>query len=420
MGRLEQSRLTSTGGPRETAEGAAVATDNPGAGGDGPADALDVVAFPDYRAVNPYQRELERELADRGVSATTTGRGTKWAPLLSAVSAEGRPDVLHVHFFHQVMIASSAPSPIRPFVSALLSLRLVLELTILKLRGVELVWTAHDLLNHEREAIRTELAFKHVIIRLLVDGIIVHCSSAKQIVRETYRLPERVEERMTVIPHGHFVDEYPNEVDRAEARSRLDIPEQDTVFLFFGWIRRYKNVPLLVDTFAELDDDDARLLVVGNPRTEEIEQEVRDAAATDSRVETRLEFVPDDEVQYYMNAADVAVLPFRTGKQTLLTSGSALLAMSFGKPVIAPALGCVADLVDEAGGFAYESSDRDALLGAMAAAMDADLAAMGAHNFERVSDLTWDEIAARTHEVYLDVVGGRRGGPGQADGAQGD
>jgi glycosyltransferase involved in cell wall biosynthesis len=365
---------------------------------------LDVLAFPDYRDVNPYQRELEEGLQKLGVSISTRNHGGRWFPILERVREHGKPDILHVHFFHHVMVASSMPTWARGPVSALISLRLVIELALLRLAGVKLVWTAHDLMNHERHAIRSEVVFKHLIVRYLCNAIILHCEQAAEPLIGVYRLPESIHRKMTVIPHGHFIDEYPNEVSQSEAREKLDIGGGQTVYLFFGWIRRYKNVPLLIETFAEMDTEDVLLLVVGNPRTDTLRQEVAAASKDDPRVRTRLEFVPDEEVQLYMNAADATVLPFRTGQQTLLTSGSALLAMSFRKAVIAPRVGCVASLVDEEGGFAYEYSDRTALLAAMREATAADLKSMGEYNYRKVSEYTWDKISSKTLETYREVV----------------
>lgn len=363
---------------------------------------LKILAFPDYRDVNPYQQKLEAGLRDRGVSISTVDSGGRWFPVLEAVRQHGTPDVFHAHFFDHMMIVPSISPPYRSLVSALLGLRLVFELLVLRIAGVSLVWTAHDLVNHERHAVRVELAFKHVLVRFLCDAVIIHCSGAADVILDTYRLPERVRRKMTVVPHGHFIDDYPNEVTADEARSRLDL-DDDTIFLFFGWIRRYKNVPLLVETFADLDADDARLLVAGNPRTDALAEEVSRAVEATSHAHARLEFVPDEEVQLYMNAADVVVVPFRTERQTMLTSGSVLLAMSFGKAVIAPRLGCVEDLVDRKGGFAYDSSDRSALLSSMRAALRADLDGMGQYNYQKVKQYEWDQIADVTLDVYRAV-----------------
>jgi len=368
-----------------------------------PNERLNVFFLPDYTEVNPYQRELAEALERQGVSVTTSSKGGKWFPVLQAFYTHRDADVFHCHFFHQMMIGTTISDRLTPIISFALSARLLAELLVVKLLGTKLVWTAHDLLNHERRAMHVELAFKHVIIRFLCDDVIIHCDGAAETLIETYRLPERTHEKMTTVPHGHFIDDYPNEVPREDARENLGFSPNETVFLFFGWIRRYKNVPLLVETFRSLDDEDARLLIVGNPRTDNLRRNVLVQSELDQRVRAVFEFVPDERIQYYMNAADIVVLPFRTGKRSLLTSGSAVLAMSFGKPLIAPRLGCLSDLLDREGGFPYETSDQRALRKAMDAALSADLKQMGQHNYNKARRLDWDVIAVRTLDTYRGV-----------------
>jgi glycosyltransferase involved in cell wall biosynthesis len=158
-----------------------------------------------------------------------------------------------------------------------------------------------------------------------------------------------------------------------------------------------------------------------------VARDVRAAAARDDRVSTALGFVPTSAVQTYLRAADVVALPFRTEHQTLLTSGSVLLAMGFGRAVVAPRLGCVGDTLAAdtpdggtvgpeptvertvaasgsgpvrvvAGGVVYESTAQ--LETALRTALDADLDRMGRRNRAHVETLGWDDIAARTAEVY--------------------
>jgi len=97
-----------------------------------------------------------------------------------------------------------------------------------------------------------------------------------------------------------------------------------------------------------------------------------------------------------MNAADVVVLPF----QDILTSGSALLAMSFGKPVIAPRMGCIPEALDRKGVFLYTHNEEEALLRAFQQASLADLAAMGKYNYRKAKRFDWNEIAQKTCELY--------------------
>jgi glycosyltransferase involved in cell wall biosynthesis len=87
-----------------------------------------------------------------------------------------------------------------------------------------------------------------------------------------------------------------------------------------------------------------------------------------------------------------------------------LLAMSFGRAVIAPRRGCVAETVDERGAVLYDADDPDGLPGALRQAMGADLEAMGRHNAERLPAFDWSRVAEATLDTYREVIARRRPG----------
>jgi len=101
-----------------------------------------------------------------------------------------------------------------------------------------------------------------------------------------------------------------------------------------------------------------------------------------------------------MNAADVIVLPFKD----ILTSGSVILAMSFGKPIIAPTIGCVPDVLDIEGSFLYNALEKDGLVNAMRRVFNSDIIKMGNHNFELAKQFEWDKIAKKTYEIYCECL----------------
>jgi len=226
--------------------------------------------------------------------------------------------------------------------------------------------------------------------------MIVHCHFAQDAVVQAYWLSRRLKDKIAVIPHGSYTATYENSMDRRQARQYFAFGEQDTVFLFLGQIRPYKGVFHLVSAFQKLDRPQARLVIAGMPMNEEIAKELNRHVRADKRIQARLAFIADDEIQFYVNAADVVTLPY----QEVLTSGGVLLAMSFGKAVIAPRLGCIPEVLDNGGAFLYDPRREDGLLHAMRQALNADLAAMGRHNLERARQCSWDEIAQKTYAVY--------------------
>lgn len=147
-----------------------------------------------------------------------------------------------------------------------------------------------------------------------------------------------------VIPHGHYRDAYPDDVTKKEAREALSLPKSSPLLLYFGYIRPYKNVPHLIKTFRALKTD-AHLLVAGQPQTSTLKKEVQQAANGASGVHLHLDFIPKADVQLYFRAADGVVLPYTE----ILNSGSALLALSFDRPVLVPQKGAMGELQEQVG-----------------------------------------------------------------------
>jgi glycosyltransferase involved in cell wall biosynthesis len=349
--------------------------------------AVSVLLLPYFGRENPYQRELAQALRALGLTVRSDVDLTH--PLLNTLRRCGELDVLHLHWTSPFLISKGRA---RSLVKAALFL---VTLLCVKSQGVKIVWTVHDWLDHERRDPQLEWRL-HRLLCHIYDQIIVHCAGAREHITAVYRLPEKIGEKVTVVPHGNFVSSYENTVGQDQARRQLGFGARDTVFLYFGKIRPYKGVLSLTRAFKRLSEDGARLLIVGEPATEALGAQVARDCASDQRIATRLAFVPDGDIQLTMNAADAVVLPFRD----VLTSGSIMLAMSFGKAVIAPSLGCLREHSKSPGVFLYDPSADDGLLRCMRKAFHVDLTERGRRNYEHVMAFGWDTIAERTLAVY--------------------
>ncbi|WP_137286131.1 glycosyltransferase [Halorussus salinisoli] len=356
---------------------------------------------------NPYQSNLADALESRGVSATLASG----YPLstLRTVASEGLPDVLHLHWISPYLVADGRLR------TAAKAVAFVAGLLVARLLGTRIVWTAHNLVEHERRRPEFERFCKRLLVTRVFDRVFVHWPSARRRLVEEYDLSGGQRTDLVTIPHGNYVGDYEDEIDRATARDRLGLSDDEFVFLYFGRIRPYKQVPRLIEAFGRLDADDARLVVAGNATDDELREQVASRAAGDDRVRSVLEYVPDDEVQTYMNAADAVVFPFRD----IFTSGSVLLAMSFGKAVVAPESGCLTDVVGEEGGVLYDpdhseesddAAETDALTRAIREALSRDVARMGRRNYETAVGYSWDDVAERTADAYAELLRSRREG----------
>jgi beta-1,4-mannosyltransferase len=344
--------------------------------------------MPNWTVGNPYQQKLIDASAELGIEITASnGRG--FLPVLGALKDHGPVDVLHVHWTHSFIFGRRAPSPYYH------GWRFVLGLSIAKARGIRVVWTLHNVLDHEPQNPRAELFFRRRIAKL-ADAVLVHCAYAREAASVTYGLSRGDARKFRVIPHPNFIGLYDDSVGEAEARASLELSESDLVFLFFGNIRSYKGVFDLVDAFRKLSFPQAQLLIVGRPWNDDMANALADAVRGDPRVRTVVRFVDPAEVQIFFRAADYVVFPYKE----VLTSGSMLLAMSFAKAVIAPRLGCIPETVDEQCAILYEPGGEESLGEALVAAAGCDAAAMGAASRRRAEQLTWEEAARTSALAY--------------------
>jgi glycosyltransferase involved in cell wall biosynthesis len=348
-----------------------------------------VLSLPDYSRDNPYQRLLAAGLAEEGVTSVGGRPGRRQPfPILLAWVRAGRPRVLHLHWTHEYLKGRAGPTRIN-------RLRFLGQLRALRRLGVRIVWTMHNLGGHEGSRHASEMAVHRELVGL-ADAVICHCAAAREAAIAAYGLGPTEAAKLHVVPHGSYVGAYPDAVSGEEARARLGVPAEGPVLLFLGAVRGYKGTDELVAAFAGIEDPSARLLIAGKPRGGEIEARLAAAAAADRRIVLALRYLADDELQVWLRAADVVVLPFRD----ILTSGSAILALSFGRPVVAPALGCLPETVPAAAGVLYDPDVPSALGEALRVALDGDLAAMGAAARGRAEELDWGSIAAATAGLY--------------------
>jgi beta-1,4-mannosyltransferase len=332
----------------------------------------------DPRSGNPYSELLYRALLrvspDLRVDEFTPRRLLR-----------GRYDVWHLHW-PELMAQRGL---VRTTVFALLVLWA-------RLRGTRLVWTAHNVEGHGTAHRRLERGLMSWLSRRL-DGLVALSESGREAVLERY--PQLAGARGVVVPHGHYVGRYPCTIGRAEARAALGLEASDSVFAFVGRIRPYKNVERLIREFRLLDDPRARLVVAGEPDAE-LSGRLRRAAVGDPRVVLHLRDLPDEELQIFLGAADMVVLPY----ERVLNSGTALLALSFGRPVLVPHGPAMSDLRDELGADAVRVYQGELDAAHLHAALDA-VPPQPETLVARVRSVhDWDTIAARTLELYEAVA----------------
>ncbi len=351
---------------------------------------------------NAYMTLLGDALRETGVDVRTPPLPL-FFPLTRAVLANPDADAMQLDWIYDYYVTTGTGfGPANALISVLRAAAFLVDVALVSLLGVRIVRTVHNERHHEGLYPRTERLVNECVFAV-ADAVTVKCGAAADAIAATYRVPTA--DGMAVVPDGNFVVAYENDVSREAARRDLGIDDDAFVLLFFGLIREYKGVPDLVEAFADLDAPDAELWLVGNPHDDRTEAQVAALARSDPRIETRLEFVPDERIQYFMNAADALALPYRR----ILNSGTAHLGLSYGRPVISPAIGCLPETVPPENEFLYDPSDDDGLAEALRRAYHhPDLESIGSANHRHARSQSWEHAAETLTGLYREPTGGRR------------
>jgi glycosyltransferase involved in cell wall biosynthesis len=263
--------------------------------------------------------------------------------------------------------------------------------------GLRLVWTAHNVLPHE-QVFANDAAAR----RRLVD----HCDAVIAHSHETAaELRQYGAKNVAVIPQGGYQDLYPQSLDRAEARERLGLRGEDFVVAFVGSVHPYKGVDLLIDATAMLPSEPAaRLVVAGGCSDGDYRRSLETAARrAGDRVRLSLERVPDDELQVYLRAADIAAFPFRS----VTNSGSVLLALGFGVPVLIPDLPELAAIpAPAATRYSGGVGDLAHALRRVSTAAESDRRGQATAARAFAAARSWDDVAEATLAVYAQALEG--------------
>jgi len=154
-----------------------------------------------------------------------------------------------------------------------------------------------------------------------------------------------IEPRKPALLVAHpLYDNFGEIVPKAKAREKLSILQNERVILFFGFIRRYKGLDLLLETMNDprIRQAGIRLLIAGEfYEDEKSYQELIHKLDLGSSLLLHTLFIPDDEVKFYLSAADAVIQPYRNATQ----SGVTPLAYHFEKPMIVTNVGGLPALV---------------------------------------------------------------------------
>jgi glycosyltransferase involved in cell wall biosynthesis len=260
-------------------------------------------------------------------------------------------------------------------------------------KGRPVVLTAHDVLPREARPGQRD-AQRRLYER--VDAVVVHTLHGRDRLVDGLGVdPAKVH----VIPHGafrHLTTLAPAELAPAFANTKRP------VVLFFGLLRPYKGVDVLLDAWRRMGAtaSPAELWIVGLPKMDV--RELRAKAPSGVRFVDR--FVSDPEAASYFERADVVVLPYREIDQ----SGVLFTALAFGRPMVLSDVGGFSEIARAGAAEVVPPGDPEALAGALGTLLNdhgrrRQLAARAAQL--AAGPYSWDAVAEAHRRVYRSLVG---------------
>lgn len=203
------------------------------------------------------------------------------------------------------------------------------------------------------------LVKKHTKIICVVDNLIAHeqrffdrpftnyfmntvdaCISMSSAVTQDIKT---VSPKMKIAEHPHPVyDHFGELLSKEEAQAKLNIPKGKKVLLFFGLIRAYKGLDLLLKAMKTLSEK-YYLVIAGEPYEDfSSYQNLIDESGAKDRIQAHTRYISTEEVSLFFSAADAGVLPYKSATQ----SGVAAMAFHFNLPVVVTDTGGLKEMIE--------------------------------------------------------------------------
>ncbi|MEF7616509.1 glycosyltransferase family 4 protein [Aquincola sp. MAHUQ-54] len=274
----------------------------------------------------------------------------------------------------------------------------VLSIVLARLFRLKVVITAHDV-----EAFKRGLSVP-IFVRWAygnADQVIAHNMVSRDELLNTLKIPSS---RVRIIPHGNHLQYVPAEVTRSLARSKLGYSDDEFVIVFFGQIKEVKGLDVLIKAFAKSYEAhrNLRLLIAGKVWKDDFGKyaTIISDLGIEQVVRCEIRYIPDGEVAYFYQCADLIALPYLK----IYQSGVVLMAMSYGRPVLVSDIPGMLEVVeDNVSGLVFRSGDPIDMSRRISQAVESrallDRVAEG--GARRVAeDYDWGVIGRSTLECY--------------------
>jgi len=261
-------------------------------------------------------------------------------------------------------------------------------LPIAKLRNKKIIITIHNVKPHEKSFIKN---FLNKSVINLADEYIVHSEDNKRLfLQET-----KTNKKINVIPHG-IIGIKKGKESKSRLRKKYGFSDKDKVLLFFGNIRDYKGLDILLGSLNKIKPQNIKLIIAGKPweSFDKYNNLIKTYNLT-NKTKLFLEFNSNKRVAELFKLSDLAVFPY---KEFEASSGAGAVALNFEKPIVVTEVGGLPEIVKDKNVIAKPNDVKDLTQKIKYALRN--LKKLEKETKEKAKEFSWNNIVTKTLGVY--------------------
>ncbi len=264
-------------------------------------------------------------------------------------------------------------------------------LLLARVRRKKIILTVHNVSPHENNVINNIL---NRSVFMFADRFIVHSKNNKKIFCRRYKIDPK---KVHVIPHGVLKPARLKNYTKKQSRKFLGLKEKDKVILFFGTIRAYKGVDILIKAFKKAKIKNKKLVIAGKCWKDK--EYYLKLIGNDDNIILIDRFIPTTEVEYYFRAADLVVLPYKRFESA---SGVGALVLSFHVPFIVSKVGGLPELVVDRKHCVFKPGNINELKDKICLIMNSRALREKLKKDSKLKEkeFSWESIVKKTLDVY--------------------
>lgn len=280
-------------------------------------------------------------------------------------------------------------------------------LPLLKLKRKKILISVHNITPHEtkRYVVITDKILNMFIFRF-ADAFIVHNKRNKNRLMELYGIKD---DKIFITGHGVIQPDKICHISKIDAREQLQISTDKKILLFFGYVWRYKGLDILLQSLADIKKEvpNIQLLIVGQTfrywgSWKYYEKIIKKYNLFDYVI-TKLEYIPESEIEPYFGAADLVVLPYKEPFDT--HGGVGALVLGFKKPMVVSDIGGLPEYVKDRQAIVNPDDVTDLSKTIINIFKNKNLyEKLTQDSVDLSKELTWEKIAKKTVEVYKKLM----------------